>query len=110
MSFNLRASLLIFSIIWFLLIIGYIRKNKLPVRYSLVWISVIFVVFLIAIVPQILEFIASCFGFMTISNMVIGIILTLLLIITLALTIIISKQRKQIILLIQEVSMLKRKN
>lgn len=109
MSFNLRASLLIFSTIWFFLIIRYIRKNKLPVRYSLVWLSVIFIVFLIAIVPQILEFISLCFGFKTISNMVIGIILTLLLIITLALTIIISKQRKQIILLIQEVSMLKGK-
>lgn len=106
MSVKLRLSLIIFSLIWLTIIISLIRKEKLPIRYSIVWIIVILIVLLIAIVPQILEFIADLFGFLTISNLVVGMILTMLLIITLSLTIIVSKQRKQIILLIQEISIL----
>ena len=46
-------------------------------------------------------------GFQTMSNMVIGIILVLLTFLTMALTIIVSGQKKKTTLLIQEISILK---
>lgn len=107
MSTNLRITLLIFSIVWYVLIFICIRKNKLPIKYSLVWLCAITIILLISVFPSILDVIASTFGFLTISNLVIGTLLTLLLFITLILTMIIYYQKKQIILLIQEVSMLK---
>lgn len=107
MSIKLRIALLIFSIIWFIIILYSIRKNKLPIKYSLIWILAIFVIVLISVVPFILEYFAKLFGFLTMSSLVIGIMITILLGITLILTIIISHQKKQITLLIQEVSMLK---
>jgi hypothetical protein len=48
-------------------------------------------------------------GFSTISNLVIGIILVILLFITIALTVIVSGQKEKIRILIQEVSILKEK-
>lgn len=107
MSTKLRIILFIFSLIWFGIILGLIRKNKLPIKYSLVWISAIFIIILIAVIPGFLEIFAKAFGFLTISNLVIGILLTILLTITLILTMIIARQKKQMILLIQEVSIIK---
>ncbi len=107
MSVKLRIALLIFSLVWFLIIFYLIRRDKLPVKYSLFWFIAIFVIFLISIVPGILEIVTHTFGFTTLSNLVIGIILTLLLFITLVLTTIVAVQKKQITLLIQEVSMIK---
>ena len=74
MSIKLRIALLIFSLVWFVII---------------------------------LEFFAKMFGFITMSNLVVGIMLTLLLGITLILTMIIFHQKKQITMLIQEVSLIK---
>lgn len=109
MSFKLRVALLIFSLVWFFIIFCLIRKDKLPVKYSLTWFAAIFVIFLISVIPSLLEIVTHVFGFKTLSNLVIGIILTLLLLITLVLTTIVSVQKKQITLLIQEVSLLKSK-
>ncbi len=110
MSAKLRVVLFIFSFVWFVIVMGLIRRNKLPIKYSLVWMFAIFIIFLIAVIPKILEIFANAFGFLTISNLVIGILLTILLAITLVLTMLIARQKKQITLLIQEVSMLKEKN
>lgn len=107
MSLKLRIALLIFSLVWFVIILELLRKNKLPIKYSLVWFIAIFVLFLIAVFPYILEFFAKMFGFITMSNLVVGIMLTLLLGITLILTMIIFHQKKQITMLIQEVSLIK---
>lgn len=107
MSVKLKIALLIFSLVWFLVIFYLIRKDKLPVKYSLFWFIAILVIFLIAIIPSILELVTSVFGFKTLSNLVIGVILTLLLFITLILTTIVAIQKKQITLLIQEVSLIK---
>ena len=53
-------------------------------------------------------FFTNLIGFKTTSNLVIGIILSLLLLITLFLTVIINDQKNKIKLLIQEISMLKK--
>ena len=109
MSLNLRlgsvgvaAVLLLFNII-------ILRKDKMPVKYSLVWIFSAVLILLIAIIPNIFAKISSFLGFEVMSNMVVGIFIFLLLIITLELTIIVSSQRNKITTLIQEVSLLKEK-
>lgn len=109
MSKSLTISLIIFSIIWFIVIFRFIRNNKLSIKYSMVWLFMTFVIFLVGLTPKFMAFIASKVGFLTTSNLVIAIILTLLLIITLALTMIVTNQKTQINNLIQEVSILKQK-
>ena len=109
MSLNLRVLLILFSISLFILILNFLSKNKIPIRYSLFWIISSILIFIVGAFPEFVGMFTSIVGFETTSNFVIGIILSMLLVITLILTIIVSKQKKQIKLLIQEVSLLKRK-
>ncbi len=109
MSLHLRFILIFFSISLILIIMQLIRKDYLPIKYSLFWFSASLLIFLVGLVPDFIGMITSMMGFETTSNMVIGIILGIILFITLLLTIIISRQKKTIQLLIQEVSILKNK-
>lgn len=107
MSLNLRFLLFIFSFISFIIIFVLLKKEKIPVKYSLVWFLSSLVLLVLSLFPYSLHELAEFVGFKTTSNFVIAIILVLLLFITMILTIIISNQNKKITLLIQEVSMLK---
>lgn len=109
MGNNLRILLLIFSIIGFIFIFYFLKKEKIPIKYSLFWFLSVLIILSISLFPNFLSSIKDIMGFQTISNMIIGIILTLLLIITFLLTMIVSKQKSQITILIQEVSLLKNK-
>lgn len=107
-SLNLRILLIIAGLLIFGGVLRFVRKGILPVKYSLFWILSAFLIFLVGAVPDLIGKLTVIVGFETTSNFVVGIILFILLIISLILTIIVSKQKKQIILLIQEVSMLKK--
>src|SRR5574344_1728812 len=109
MSFSLRIVLIVFSIIWFIVVSSLLKKEKIPVKYSIIWYACSLVLLIVGLFPGIMEFFKELFGFQTISNMVIGVILTLLLIITIVLTIIIFEQNRKIILLIQQFNFLKTK-
>lgn len=109
MSYNLIISLLVFSIIWIAIILVILKHDKIPIKYSLVWLISAFILILVAVAPRFLEIVASLLGFETVSNMVAGIMFILLLYITMVLTIIVSKQKKKTTLMIQEISMLKQR-
>lgn len=110
MSVNLRLLLFIFSFISFIIIYRLLKKEKIPVKYSLVWFLSSLVLLIVSLFPYSLEEITKIIGFQTTANLVIGIILALLLIITMVLTIIVSNQNKKITLLIQEISIIKGRN
>jgi hypothetical protein len=107
MSVSLRIALIIVAIILIFLVISLLKKNKIPVKYSLVWILSSFIILILGIFPGFFAFFSNLLGFKTISNMVIGILIVILLMITIVLTVIVSEQTKKINLLIQELSMLK---
>ena len=107
MSDTLRIILIIFSLLLFIIILNFISKKKIPIRYSLIWMVSSLVIFFVGVFPDFCISITSLVGFKAASNFVIGIILTLLLIITLILTMIVSIQKRKIKLLIQEVSIIK---
>lgn len=109
MSSTLRLGLLVFSIIWIVIILYLVRKEKLPVKYSLVWMTAMLIILLVAMFPIMITKFSELLGFVVVSNLVIGLILTLLLFITLVLTLLVYRQKKQIIHLIQEVSTMKNK-
>lgn len=109
MSVNLRVGLVIAALVIIITTVLILRKRRMPVKYSLVWFFSSFLILLIAIFPSLFEIISKALGFVTMSNMVIGLFIFILLMITMMLTVIVSGQRKKITLLIQEVSMLKQK-
>lgn len=107
MSKTLIIALIIFSIIWLIIILRDVRKGNISIRYSLIWLLMALILLLVGVFPSFMEFVASSFGFTTISNLVIGIILSLLMLITLVLTHIVTKQKNQIRVLTQELAIIK---
>ncbi|MGN0973218.1 MAG: DUF2304 domain-containing protein [Bacilli bacterium] len=109
MNNTLRIILSVFCFIWIVCLLHLIRKNKLPIKYSLIWFFPIIIILLLIIFPKVIVFFSKILGIVSSNNMIIGIILTLLLLITLLLTLIIANLKRKINLLIQEVSILKDK-
>ena len=109
MSISLRITLSIFALILTVITVIVLRRGRIPIKYSLLWFFSAFIICMVAIFPSGLVFLANSLGFETMSNLVIGIIIGILLFLTMSLTIITSGQKKKITLLIQEVSMLKEK-
>ncbi len=107
MSISLRLGLIIVSLVLLIIVLLQLRKRRIPVKYSLVWMFSSLIILLIAIIPQLFILIAKLLGFVTMSNLVMAMFIFILLIISLMLTVIVSGQRRKITLLMQEVSMLK---
>ena len=109
MSYNLRLGLIIVALLIFIITLYLLKKDRIPVKYSLVWLFSGLIILFLALIPNLFGLLSDLLGFMTMSNMVVGMIIFILLMITISLTVIVSGQKKKITLLIQEVSMLKEK-
>jgi len=109
MPTTLRFWVFIVSVVIIVAIIKILRKGRVPIKYSLLWLLSSAIILFVAIFPNVLNAISHLIGFETTSNMVIGVILVILLFITMSLTIIVSGQKEKIRLLIQEVSLLKKR-
>lgn len=86
-----------------------LKRGRIPVKFALLWIFISVILLLVGLFPEIISSVADLFGFKTMSNMLIGILISMLIFITIALTIIVSGQKYRITLLTQELSMLKEK-
>lgn len=110
MSFKIKLVMFIFSVLLIILTCRNLKKDKMPVKYAIIWFSAAILILFVSLLPNFLTFISSLLGFEAMSSMVIGMMLVILLIISMVLTIIVSNQKKMITTLIQEVSLLKEKN
>ncbi len=108
MTVNLFVCSLIFSCFVLLFILFLLKKQKITIKYSLVWFCVFFFLTICLLIPGLLDFLTKQLGFQTPSNMVFSLLIASLIIITIALTVIVSTQDKKIRLLIQEISILKK--
>ena len=107
MPIKLRLGIIVVAIILLLIILVILRKGRMPVKYSLIWILSSLIIFLLGLVPELFSLISHLIGFITISNMITGVFIFILLMICVLLTVMISGQKKKATLLIQEISMLK---
>lgn len=110
MSLKLRIVLIIFSLIVTIMTTIVLKKERIPIKYSLLWYLSSFIIFILALFPFIIEWVTKVLGFQTTASLIIGTMISILLFLTMSLTIITSGQKKKITLLIQEVSMLKEHN
>ena len=109
MSLNLMivATIFIFAIILFILY--FVKKEKIKVKYAVLWLLLFGFLFIFMIIPGLLEWLTSLLGFQMSSNMIFSLLLGVLVVINISLTGIVSSQDKKIRLLVQEVSMMKKK-
>ena len=109
MSLPLTIVSIMFSLFIIMFIIFLLRKGRINIKYSLIWLILFLLLLIVAIIPGFMAWFTNLLGFKAASNMVISLILGVQVIITIALTVIVSNQDKKIRLLIQEVSILKQK-
>ena len=110
MSLNLKIVSLLFILLLFIVIIYILRKGKISVKYSLVWLLASFVLLLFILFPGLLAWLTNLLGFNLGANMIFAGLIGLLMVINVVLTVVVSGQNEKIRLLIQEVSMMKGKN
>ena len=109
MSISLIVTSILFCLFIIFFILVLLRKKCISIKYSLIWLVLFSLLFLCTLLPNFLIWITDLLGFATASNMIFSLIIGVLVIITIALTVIVSNQDRKIRLLIQEVSLLKGK-
>lgn len=109
MSDSLVRGLLGVGIFLIIIITIILRRGRIPMKFALVWYVPSFAIVLLALVPNFFQVIADILGFQTISNLVAGFLFVILFLIIIALTVIVAGQTTKINLLIQEISIMKKK-
>lgn len=108
----MTGKLLIYSIIItlfiILVILNILKKGRMNIKYSLVWLVAFSLLLISLLVPNLLNIITKLLGFNLSSNLIIVFFIGILVVINISMTIIISGQTEKIKLLVQEVSMLKK--
>ncbi len=107
MSNSLIITVIIFAIILGVSVLYLLLKNRIPVKYALVWLFSTIVIIIIALIPNLMEKLAKLLGFELLSNMVLCLFIAILMFLTLILTVMMAGQKKKTTLLIQELSLLK---
>ncbi|WP_411831164.1 MULTISPECIES: DUF2304 domain-containing protein [Paenibacillus] len=106
-SFHLQIVLIILNICLLLFLLNNIRKYKLELKYTLLWILLNFISLILAIFPYILFFIANNIYIETPVNALYLISFILVFIILYSYTVIISKLSNQNKRLTQEIGLIK---
>lgn len=109
MTSVLRISLFIGIVIYVFFIVWMLKKRSLDIKYSLLWLLSAFVLLIVDIFPQIVGFLSSLFGIATASNFIYLAVMFFMLLLLISLTSIVSRQKKEIRTLIQNLSILKAK-
>lgn len=108
MSLSLMLVLITFSIVLATFVSVLVAKGKIPIKYSLLWYAFAVLVLLVGIFPDFFGAFGRLIGFGIMSDLVVGIILSVLIFLNIALTVMIASQRRRINLVSQEVALLKK--
>lgn len=108
MNLTLKIFLIAFLLIITVILINTLKRKNMSMRYVTVWIFILILLFLFALFPNILIVISNFFGFEAASNMIFLIGYFLLFYLSFTQSIEISKQKKEIVKLVQEISILKK--
>lgn len=106
---NLKVGLILVGLLLLVVVFTILKRGRMPIKYALLWVIPGATILFLAIFPEIFIIIMDFCGFKTISNLVIGMLLLLIFFILMGLTILIAGQTTKINLLIQELSILKKK-
>ena len=107
MSNRLIITVIIFAVILGISVLYLLLKNRITVKYALIWLFSTIIIIVVAVIANLMEKLAKLLGFELLSNMVLCLFIAILMFLTLILTVIIAGQKKKTTLLIQELSLLK---
>jgi len=106
---NLRNTLIIAICCYFILILVFLKRKSLELKYTLLWLFAGLCMGLTIMFPQILEYLTKLLGIQSNMNGLYVICIGFVIIILMALTSIVSRQTMKIRTLIQEIGMLEKR-
>lgn len=109
MSNTLRIVLIIGIVVYYIIVLRLLKKGRLSLKYSLLWLLMGVVMAILVIFPQILKIMCDAFGIVYGMNGLFTCALAFLLMLSMALTAIVSKQTDQIKNLVQESALLEKR-
>lgn len=109
MSVALQVFLFAVVVAFLLVIVNYLRKGKLTFQYSLIWFVLSFTLMVCILFPNVLIDASHIVGVEVASNFVFLVEGIFVLVLLISLTLIVSKQRKQIVRLTQCVAILEQR-
>jgi len=105
---TLRITLLVAVLVYFILILWYLKSKALELKYTLLWFLAGIIMFLMVVFPEILFWITKAFGFESNMNALYVICLGFVIMLLMMLTSIVSRQANKIKVLIQEIAIMKK--
>jgi len=108
-SHILQILFILGALCFFGLILIFLKKNTLSLKYTILWLLLDFVMLLVSAFPPILAFVARLLGFELPANAVFSLLLGFILVILLQLTSIASGQTDKIKALTQTVALLEKR-
>ena len=109
MNLNLRLFLVICILVYLGIIINLLRKKKLNLKYTLIWLLSGIIMLVVSIFPQIINFLSSVIGIVDVTNAVFILEGMFVLVILLSLTSIVSHFNDRNRELIQKVALLEKR-
>ncbi|ALU13509.1 hypothetical protein ACH52_0680 [Eubacterium limosum] len=109
MNLNLRLFLVICILVYLGIIINLLRKKKLNLKYTLIWLFSGIIMLVVSIFPQIINFLSSIIGIVDVTNAVFILEGMFVLVILLSLTSIVSHFNDRNRELIQKVALLEKR-
>lgn len=109
MAKSLRIIIFLAALLFVVIVLRTLKKKQISTKLSLVWIFASIVLMVAAVFSKSVIWISQVLGFKEAVNMVFFLAFLVLLMICLYLSMIVSKQQRTITMMIQEVSLLKKK-
>lgn len=108
MFINVYTISILFSILFLVIVLELVRKDKLEERYSILWIFMSVLLIILSLSPAVMEAIAGWLDIKNPPSLLFLFGLVYLLIYNLHITTVVSKQSKRITRLAQEIAILRR--
>ena len=105
-SHRLQVFAIIAAVIFFIILILMLKKRKLSLRYSLLWMFSGLLMLILAVFPGTLDWFAGLIGVYSSVNALFAVMLFCGLILMISFTSIVSKEKQEIVRIVQKVAVL----
>lgn len=107
-DWKIKVAAVVALLLVVVIITHFVKKNRITVKYAIIWYIALLVLILFSIFPELLGWLTNLVGMQLSSNFLFVLLIAFLFFICISLTIIVSEQKEQIRKLIQEVSIIKK--
>ena len=105
-SSKLQIVAIIAVIIFIMMLVWLLRKNRMELRYAMLWFFCGMIMLVLSVFPRLLDHFAKIFGIYSSVNALFAVALFFALMLILSLTSIVSREKQEIVRLIQELAVL----